>query len=457
MIENATIVIMGASGDLAKLKLIPAVYMLLKTGRIGSVRVIGTASSEQNAASILAEAKSNIKNCDEAVWQQLTSAFSYRRVNFNELADFPALKADIESFEQGNAKAVRLFYLATLPEHFEAASMHLAKSGIVGKGNPLDRIVYEKPFGWDLASAKNISSTILKYLDEKNLYRADHYLGKELVANIALLRFTNRILEPLWSRRDIDSVQIILDENFGIKNRGKYYDRYGAVKDILQSHALQVLALLAMESPKALQGDYIRTEKAKVLKKTRIADAMLGQYDGYLAEQYVAPGSKTDTFFAAKLFVDNARWKGVPFFIRAGKNLEKKQTVVHMRFKEVDCLLSKTCPSDSNYLSIHIDPNDGFGFEINSKAETGDYEIQTIDLEYDHQMHAGEIDAYAVLMLQALRGEQSFFICRDEIEYSWKITDVISKEKTPLFSYAKGALPKELDAWSQKNKVYWKS
>ena len=165
--------------------------------------------------------------------------------------------------------------------------------------------------------------------------------AKNLVANIALLRFTNRILEPLWSRRDVDSVQIILDENFGIKNRGKYYDTAGAFRDMMQSHALQILALLAMESPDRLTGEHIRQKKADVLKMTTITDIIFGQYEGYKNEQYVAPDSKTDTFFAAKLEINNSRWKGVPFYIRAGKNLAKKQTIAHIRFKDVECLLAK--------------------------------------------------------------------------------------------------------------------
>ncbi|MBU6370945.1 glucose-6-phosphate dehydrogenase (NADP(+)), partial [Patescibacteria group bacterium] len=378
---------------------------------------------------------------------------------FAVAADFAGLKTEIETREKGNADAVRLFYLATLPEHFEAASRNLTASGLVEKGNPRHRIVYEKPFGADLASAKRINDVLAKILDEKNIYRADHYLGKELVANIALIRFTNRILEPLWSRRDIDSVQIILNENFGIKNRGAYYDRYGAVKDMLQSHALQVLSLLAMESPDRLTGEHIRMEKAKVLQKTKVTDLFLGQYDGYLNEANVKPGSKTETFFAARLVVNNSRWNGVPFFLRAGKNLAEKKTVFHIRFKPVECLLAKTCPSDNNYLTIRIEPDGGFGFEINSKSESGDFEIETIGLDYSHAEHGAKgKDAYAVLIYQALLGEQSFFICRDEIEYSWKIVDAFRKDGLPVFSYAAGSDgPKELAAWNEKNNLFWKS
>ena len=428
--------------------------------KIGKFTLVGTASSERDANAILDEAKKNIANVDEQIWTIVKNSFMYCKVNFDVPEDYQNLKNKIVEIETKNGlSGNRLFYLATLPDHFESITYNLSKAGLVGSKEKIERVIYEKPFGNDLASAKKINACISKIFDEKNIYRADHYLGKELVANIALLRFTNRILEPLWSRRDVDSVQIILDENFGIKNRGKYYDTAGALKDMMQSHALQILALLAMESPDRLTGEHIRQKKADVLKMTKITDIIFGQYEGYKNEQYVQPDSKTDTFFAAKLEINNSRWRGVPFYIRAGKNLAKKQTIAHIRFKGVECLLSKTCPSDNNYLTIRVEPNEGFAFEVNSKAKTGDYEIQTIDLDYDHK-EWGEhnMDAYVVLIEQALRGEQSFFIGRDEVEYSWKIVDAVKKDKLPVYQYKVGENgPKELETWSQKNNIFWKS
>jgi len=310
-----------------------------------------------------------------------------------------------------------------------------------------------------MKSAEKINACISKVFHEKNIYRADHYLGKELIGNIALLRFTNRILEPLWSKKDIDSVQIILDENFGIKNRGNYYDQYGALKDMAQSHGLQILALLAMESPDKLTGEHIRKAKADVLKKTQITDVLFGQYDGYTKELHVEPNSQTETFFVVKLAINNPRWKGVPFYIRAGKNLKDKKTIAHIKFKSVECLLSKACPSDTNYLTIRIEPNEGFSFEVNSKKIDGDYEVETIHLDYNHE-NIGEHnkDAYAVLIDQALKGEQSFFISKNEVEYSWKIVDAVKQKKNPVYPYAIGSHgPKELEKWNKKNKIHWKS
>ncbi len=460
MNENCTIVILGVTGDLAKLKLIPAIYELIKSKKIGKFSLIGTASSERDANMILDEVKKNITEIDENIWNILKNSFMYCKVNFGMPEDYVNLKSKIDEIETKNVlSGNRLFYLATLPENFESITRNLSKVGLVGGAGKIQRVIYEKPFGHNLTSAKKINACIGTIFDEKNIYRADHYLGKELVANIALLRFTNRILEPLWSRRDVDSVQIILDENFGIKGRGKYYDSYGAMKDMMQSHALQILALLAMESPDRLTGEHIREKKADVLKMTKITDSIFGQYEEYTNEQFVKPDSKTDTFFAAKLEINNSRWKGVPFFIRAGKNLAKKQTIAHIRFKGVECLLSKTCPSDNNYLTIRVEPNEGFAFEINSKAQTGNYEIQTIDLDYNHDAYGPHnMDAYVVLIDEALRGEQSFFIGKDEMEYSWKIVDAVKREKLPVFSYSVGGNgPKEFEAWSQKNNIFWKS
>jgi glucose-6-phosphate 1-dehydrogenase len=268
MEKNFTIVIMGATGDLAKLKLIPAIYKLLKLNTVSKVALIGVARSEVTIQSILDEARRNIKDLDEVVWNKLCQSAYYQKLDFENSVDFEALKVKIKEIEaQNNLSGNRLFYLATLPEHFEIASVNLAKVGLVNsKDDKWERVLYEKPFGDSLESAKKINKTIDKVFLEENVYRVDHYLGKELVGNIALLRFTNRILEPLWNNKNIDSVQIICDENFGIKNRGNYFDKYGAVKDMLQNHILQMLSLVAMESPKFISGEYLRDEKVRALK-----------------------------------------------------------------------------------------------------------------------------------------------------------------------------------------------
>jgi glucose-6-phosphate 1-dehydrogenase len=453
---------MGATGDLAKLKLIPAIYKLLKLNTISHVSLIGVARSDITIQTILDEAKNNIKDLDEVIWKKLCDHSYYQRLDFDKVEDFQSLKNKILEVEtKDGLSGNRLFYLATLPEHFENATRNLAAVGLVDpKDDKWERVLYEKPFGNDLYSAKQINKEIDKVFDEENVYRVDHYLGKELVGNIALLRFTNRILEPLWNKENIDSVQIICNENIGIKNRGNYFDKYGAVKDMLQNHILQMLSLIAMESPKFISGEYLRDQKVKVLKDTKVIDIFLGQYDGYQTEKGVAPDSKTETFFTAKLEVRNRRWRGVPFFVRAGKNLNKKETVIHIRFKPVDCLLAKSCPSDSNYLTIRIEPNEGFSFELNSKSVRKGFEIETVDMDYCHSCEHGvnTPEAYEVLLEQAILGEQALFVRNDEVELAWKIVDGIKKDNLIVYKYPVGSSgPKELTEWNKKNNIIWKS
>ncbi len=454
---------MGATGDLSKLKLIPALYNLLKLEVVERIALVGVARSDVTMQSILDEAKKNIKNVDESVWYRLCQFARYQTLDFSKPEDFERLKLTIENLEnkEGFSKN-RLFYLATLPDHFESASLNLAKVGLVSKNKKTswERVLYEKPFGQDSISAHRINKTIDRVFDESNVYRVDHYLGKELVGNIALLRFTNRILEPLWNNKHIDSVQIIRDEDFGIKGRGNYFDKYGALKDMFQNHLLQIVSLVGMESPKFLAGEYLRNEKVKVLKKIKVQDVLLGQYDGYEKELGVMENSNTETFFATKLEINNSRWRGVPFFVRSGKALGKKEAVIHIRFKPVDCLLAKTCPSDSNYLTIRIEPDAGFGFELNSKSLRKGFEIEPVDVEYCHTCEHGENtpEAYEVLLEQAILGEQALFVRNDEIELAWDIVDKIKKDRLPVYKYNVGGRgPVELENWNKKNNIIWKS
>lgn len=455
-------VIMGATGDLAKIKLIPAIYALLKLNVVSHISLIGVARSEITIKTILDEAKKNIKNIDENIWNKIYLNSYYQQLDFSNLQDFYKLKEKIEEIEK-KEKIIhnRIFYLATLPDHFKVATENLAKAGLGNsKGKVWEKIIYEKPFGNVLSSAKEINKTIDKVFSEENVYRVDHYLGKELVGNIALLRFTNWIFEPLWNNKNIDSVQVICDENFGIKKRGNYFDKYGAIKDMFQNHILQILALVAMEPPKSISGEYLRNEKVKVLKKTSVEDILLGQYDGYEKEIGVRQDSDTETFFVAKIFVDNKRWKGVPFFVRTGKSLNKKEVVVHIKFKKVKCLLSKNCPDDNNYLTIRIEPNEGFSFELNSKSLHKSFEVETAKMDYCHHCIYGldTPESYEVLLEQAILGEQSFFVRNDEVETAWGIVDKIDKRKLKVYKYAVGSNgPKELSDWNKKNNIKWKS
>jgi len=384
MKKDVTFVLFGATGDLTEKKLLPAIYNLYRRNKITNFTIIGCARREIDKNIILDSAKKKINNIDENIWKKVIERFYYFRLDFDKSEQYKDMKNFIEKTEkENNVKGDRIFYLATLPSHFHTITENIAKNKIDSCFGE-SMVMYEKPFGEDLKSAKKINKFINEAFDEKQIYRVDHYLGKELIGNIVLLRFTNRILEPLWSNEHIESIQIIFDENFGIEGRGSYYDKYGAIKDVLQNHALQVLALIAMESPKMLSGEYIREKKAEVLKKTKIKDIMLGQFDGFKNEEGVKKDSETETFVAARAEINNKRWKGVPFFIRLGKNLSKKESAIHIKFKKVECLLANNCPTDTNYLTIRIEPNSGFNFEINSKSIGETFNVQNVNMEYCH-------------------------------------------------------------------------
>ena len=460
--NNVTFIIFGATGDLAKRYLFPAIYTLLKEKKIEKCAVIGVARRPMNMQQLLNPSREFIPRLDLSIWKRLEQATLYHQLQFDAARDYQQLALVLQTIEQKySLSGNRILYLATLPQHFDAITRNLAASGIAKQTKQnWSRLVYEKPFGENLKSAQKINQCISRVFDESQVYRMDHYLGKELVGNISLVRFTNRILEPLWNKNHLESVQIILSEKLGLEGRGEFYDKYGALKDVVQSHMLQMLALIGMESPSKLTGDYIRNEKIKVLHKIKVKDVFLGQYDGFTQEEGVQPTSKIETFAALKLEVDNPRWRGVPFFLKTGKYLDKRETSIHLKFKMVECLLTKSCPTDSNYLTIRIQPNEGILFEMNAKVPGETYQVMPMKMELSHHSLNGPKmpQAYENLLWQVIQGDQSVFVRNDEIEAAWKVIDEIQKKKVPVYSYAQGSTgPKELEEWSRRNKVRWRS
>ncbi len=460
--EDVTFVVLGATGDLAKRKLIPAMYNLVKHNKIGRFVLVGVARGSTTMKKILDSATPYLEGRDAQAWPVLSRSSHYHPLDFYQEEDYHLLGKVLSGLEQKHhLSGNRVFYLAAAPEHFDKITLNLHKSGIAQqKKNRWARAVYEKPFGWDLQSARKINRCIKRVFNEKQVYRIDHYLGKELVGNLALMRFTNRILEPLWSKKDIHSVQIVMDEDVGLEGRGDFYERYGALKDVVQNHALQLLALTAMEAPESLDGECIRNEKAKVLQRTSIKDIFVGQYSGYRKIEGVAKNSRVNTFAALRLEINNSRWKGVPFFIRAGKFLDKKETSIHIKFKEVPCLLSKSCPSDTNYFTIRIQPNDGFSLELNSKMPGMKNRVKPVVMDFCQgcRNQPNTPEAYENLLNDVIRGDQSVFVRDDEIEYAWKIIDRVNVRKYKVHPYARGSKgPKELKQWNSKNKVHWHS
>jgi len=317
--------------------------------------------------------------------------------------------------------------------------------------------VFEKPFGEDLKSAKKINKVITSLFTEKQIYRIDHYLGKELVQNIIIARFTNTILEPLWSHTYIDHVQIVMTEDFGVEGRGNFYDNYGALKDVVQNHLLQLVALSSMEAPKNLGEKYVRDEKVKILKAISITDVVLGQYAGYTKEKGVKKNSKTETFAAIKLFINNKRWQKVPFYIITGKNMDKRLAGIYVQFKQAPCLLfSGVCNFIPNYFRIQIQPDEGFYMQLNAKAP-GKAGITPVKMDFCHACVFGPNtpEAYENLLLDVLKGDQSTFVRSDEIEEQWKIIDKITRKNLKVQEYKKGSYPEAARKMIEKDNRYW--
>jgi glucose-6-phosphate 1-dehydrogenase len=462
--KNITIILFGATGDLSKRKIIPALHRFVAKKKLEKVIIVGAAFDEITSHQMIDAAYPFVQDGDETVWNNLRNISYYKKIDFNKPADFASLHLFIQECEKKNGiTGNRLFYLATGSNFFCSITHNCAEVGLLQRKKINEqtwhRIVYEKPFGHDLKSAHEVNECIAKNIDEAQVYRIDHYLTKEIVSNIALIRFTNCVLEPLWSNRYIDQVQIVLSESIGIEGRGMYYDAYGALRDVVQNHMLELLALICMESPEKLTGDYIRAERVKVLEKLKFVDGILGQYEGYTDEPHVQKDSHTDTYASLKLTVDTPRWVGVPFYLKTGKCLDKKETIIHIKFKQVDCLLMRGCPTDSNWLTIEIAPEAIFKLTLNVKKPNSDQMIP-IGMEFCHSCLFGvqTPEAYELLLEEIVRGEQSISVRFDEIEYAWKLIDLIEQQKLPFFTYAKGSKgPQEEQQFTQKHGMRWRS
>ncbi len=463
-LDECVFVIFGVTGDLAKRKLIPAIYKLVASQKICRFALVGVSFDDTTMPKVLDQAKPYIPDCDQAIWAKMQEYLYYYRMDFHDSQAYKPLHELLERVEGTHKLACnRLFYLATMPHHFEVITQNISQYGIVeehrDERGTWPRVVYEKPFGYDRTSAKHINRAIQCVFDEKQVFRIDHYLGKELVANIALARFTNRFFEPLWNKDHIDSVQIILSQDQGINGRGDFYDSYGALKDVVQNHILQMLSLVAMEPPEKFTAEHIRDAKVRVLSKVKVDSVILGQYEGYLQEKGVIPESKTETFAALKLAIKNRRWKGVPFYVKTGKYLNTNEASIHIKFKMVKCLLD-LCPMDSNYLTIKVQPAEGFYLELNAKAPGVFNQVVPVTMNFSHTASFGPNTpaAYEVLLADVIRGDHFAFVRADEIDWSWKIIERVNKKKGDLYKYAKGSSgPKEINNLDPKKGVLWRA
>ena len=447
--KGVLFVIFGATGNLTKRKLIPGIYGLVRRKKIGKFKILGVARKPSSGHKVALSGKKYISGkVDTRAFEKVVKNTHYVQMDFNESIDYPKLQKRIQNYESLGF-VNKVFYLATGSDKFEIISTNLKKIGAAREKKCWTRVVYEKPFGIDLKSSNRLNKAIHKIFSEKQIYRIDHYLGKELVENVLVLRFTNRVLEPLWNKNHIESISVILDEDMGIEERGAYYDSYGAVRDMVQNHMLQLLSLVTMEMPQSFSGDFIRDKKAELLKNVRITKTLVGQYKGYSREKGTTKNSKTETFAAHFVKIKNARWNGVPIYFQTGKFLENKESKIVINFKPVKCLFEKSCPSKGNSLEIRLFPNPGIDLILNSKSP-GEQSARNIKMDfcYDCEYGPNTPEGYENLFEDILQGIQTTFTREDELRNSWKIVDKIRRGK--VHKYAKGS--KGPDALKKFNK-----
>ena len=447
-----TFVIFGASGDLAMRKLFPALFALHKSGLLHeNTKIIGCARHPFTTGTFREKIASGLSTEGAQAENQIRSFLehiSYTVLDYSTQEDFKNLAAGIP--EQG----LVIFYLALPSMIYPQTIRHLSESGLLREdpaGTRKCQAVFEKPFGLDLASFRRLDRELKKYITEQQIYRIDHYLGKETVQNIFLLRFANRIFEPVWNRDHIDSIQITVSEMLGVENRAGYFDRAGILRDMFQNHLLEVLSLVTMECPEEFSADSVRKEKLKLIRSIRSPgpeDAVRAQYESYTREKGIAPDSRTETFAAMRLWIDSPRWKGVPVYLRAGKKLACRKTQIHILFKSVPRSIFPGIRKEDlcrNVLSLSIQPQEGLALTLQAKKPGPKLCMGKLTLRYGHTGEkAGVLDAYARLLLDCQLSDQTLFIKSDIIESSWKLFRNLLQQwekdrETPMLLYRDGS------------------
>ncbi|MEM6911757.1 MAG: glucose-6-phosphate dehydrogenase [Verrucomicrobiota bacterium] len=491
--EPCCIVIFGATGDLTHRKLIPAFYNIAAAGELPpGTRIIGFARRDKQNEQYRGELEEMNRQVsrtghNEEVWEHFAPLIDYHRSEFQDEDGFRRLKERLDQIAAEGGPKNRLFYLSIAPEFFEVVLDQLKEYGL---SDPLEgawsRVIVEKPFGTDLPSAQRLNAAVNRTFDEADTYRIDHYLGKETAQNIMVARFANAIFEPLWNNRFIKDVQITCAENLGMEGgRGGYYDKSGALRDMVQNHLLQLLSLVAMEPPTDLSADGVRDAKVNVLRSLRLwkgaeevgrnvvrAQYTSGSVDGvekvgYRQEDRVHPESETESYVALRCLIDNWRWAGVPFYIRMGKQLPKKATEISIHFKRAPHVLFNTTEERArqNVLVIRIQPDEGISLRIVSKLPGVELRLEPVKMDFQYRTSFGKAspEAYERLIIDAMAGDATLFARRDEVENAWAFIDEIEKAwhesptPPPMAEYPAGSWgPSEAEKLLEQDDCVWR-